>query len=400
MIRRPATVLALATATLLGAVGPAAAAPETDFEMPFPCGQEWTGTTRGNHSPSADSIDFNRTDDDGDAVVAAAPGTVSVAEPRGRTGYGNWVRVTHLDGESTIYAHLSSVAVAVGQTIDQGALLGTVGSTGNSSGPHLHFEERVDSAVVTPWFGGAEFEMGSTQASGNCVDVPLAANFLADPAAEVAVYRRADVSSFQIHRPDRRPKVLRLGTSTDQPVVGDWDGDGRANPGVRTPASKTFQLQTAAGVTSIVFGKMRDLPVAGDWDGDGLWEVGIRRARSGKFLMRAADGTATTAWLGEADDLPVTGDWDGDGRTDLGVFDIATATYTLRVVDGDGLAWTADVQFGSPGNLPVTGDWDANGRTDVGAWDPATATFSQRRAPSPTGARVRAVANIQFGNPR
>lgn len=399
-LSRFVTAVALAGLVVTAGAGAAHAAPETDFEMPFPCGQEWTGTTRSNHSPSISSIDWNRLDDDGDAVVAAAPGTVSVAEPKGSTGYGNWVRVTHVGGESTVYAHLNSVAVAVGQTVDQGALLGTVGSTGNSSGPHLHFEERKDNAVVVPWFGGAAFEMGSTQTSGNCVDVPLAANFMDDPSAEVAVFRRAAIAKFRIHRDGRRPKVLRLGTATDQPVVGDWDGDGYANPGVRTPATKTFALQTSAGVSTIVLGGLRDLPIAGDWDGDGTWEVGVRRARSGKHLLRAADGSVSVAWLGDADDVPVTGDWNGDGRTDLGAFDPATATFTLRMVDSEGLAWTADVQFGSPGHLPVTGDWDANGRTDVGAWDPATAVFSQRQAAAPTGARVRAVTDVRFGRPR
>ena len=49
--------------------------------MPFPCGQEWTGTTRDSHSPSRYSIDWNRPDDDDDPVVASAPGIVIRAEP-------------------------------------------------------------------------------------------------------------------------------------------------------------------------------------------------------------------------------------------------------------------------------------------------------------------------------
>ncbi len=398
---RAVLVATLAFGTALGlGVGPAHAAPETDFEMPFPCGQEWTGTTRSSHSPSYYAIDWNRPDDDGDPVVAAATGTVVVAEPRGTSGYGNWVRVSHLDGESTIYAHLKSVSVAVGQTVDQGTLLGTLGSTGNSTGPHLHFEERNSRGVMAPWFSGIAFKFGSTLASRNCVDVPVAANLLGEQPAELAVFRRAAVASFRIHRVGRDPKVIRFGTGTDQPITGDWDGNGRANVGVRTPATRTFQLKTPDGIRTVVFGEVRDLPIAGDWDGDGLWEVGVRGAGDGKFRMRAADGTVTAAWLGDANDLPVTGDWNGDGRTDLGAYDVATATFTLRIVDGDGLAWTTQVRFGSAGDLPVAADWDGNGRTDVGVWDPATATFSQRRAPSATGTQVRSVTDVQFGRPR
>ncbi|MFC6285063.1 peptidoglycan DD-metalloendopeptidase family protein [Nocardioides sp. GCM10027113] len=390
-------VVSLGLSLGLGAAT-AYAAPVTDFQMPFPCGEEWTGTTRDSHSPSRLSIDWNRVDDLGDPVVAAAPGVVTTVV-RGTTGYGNWVRVTHAEGESSLYAHLETIAVAQGQAVDQAALIGTVGSTGRSTGPHLHFEERDSQGVVAPYFDGVPFVFGSTLASRNCVDVPVAGNFLGTPEAEVAVFRRAAAAAFQVRRPNGGTKVIPFGTSVDAPVVGDWDGDGRANAGVRTPATKTFQLSTPAGVTTVVFGSAADLPVAGDWDGDGLWEVGVRRASRSLFRLRAADGTVTSITLGDADDLPVTGDWDGDGRTDVGVFDSATATFTLRITDQDGLAWTAAVPFGQPGDLPVTGDWDANGRTDVGTWTPTTAVFSARRAPSPV-ATTRRITEVQYGDPR
>jgi murein DD-endopeptidase MepM/ murein hydrolase activator NlpD len=398
-LRRTLLTGGVAAALLLG-TAPAYAAPVTDYQMPFPCGQEWTGKTRASHSPSSRAIDWNRPDDEGDQVVAAAPGVVTVAEPRGRSGYGNWVRVVHESGENTLYAHLRTVTVAVGQTVDQGALLGTVGSTGNSSGPHLHFEERNTRGVVAPFFDGLRFVFGSTLASRNCVDVPVAGNFLGGPEAEVAVFRRADTATFRIHRPNRQPKVVAFGSATDQPVVGDWDGDGRANPGVRTPGTRTFQLKTRAGVGTILFGAPADLPIAGDWDGDGLWEVGVHKAGTNRFRLRAASGAISTIVLGDTDDLPVTGDWDGDRRTDLGVYDSDTATFTLRVVDGEGLAWTAQVPFGAAGDLPVTGDWDGNGRTDVGVWTPDTAVFAQRRAKSPVAGRVLPATHVPFGTPR
>lgn len=397
-----AGALALATVLLLPgqATAKKAEAPATPYEMPFPCGQTWTGTTRANHSPSSNSIDWNRLDDVDDPVVAAAPGVVSVAEPRGTSGYGHWVRIDHGNGEQTIYAHLNQVAVAVGQTVDQGTLLGTVGETGNASGPHLHFEERRSSGVVTPFFHQQQFTFGSSLTSQNCVDVPLAGNFVSDAAAEPVMFRRAATSTFVIARPGGgNPKVIRFGTATDQPVVGDWDGDGRDNPAVRTPANRTFQLRTPAGVTDVVFGRMRDLAIAGDWDGDGTSEVGVRKAAKPVWRLRAADGTVTKVMFGAVEDIPVTGDWNGDGVTDLGTYDGSNAVFTLRVTDADGLAWTAQVPFGSPGDLPVTGDWDANGKTDVGVWDPATATFSQRMAPAPTAARAKVTARV-FGNAR
>ena len=273
------------------AVARASTEPQTRFQMPFPCGQSWTGSTRDSHSPSRYSVDWNRTDDEDDPVVASAPGEVIRAE-RWTTSYGHWVMIEHPSGETTIYAHMNAVTVALGQTVDQGTQVGTVGNTGNSFGAHLHFEERTSGGSVRwPWFDGSSFTFGTTPASRNCVDVPLAGNFLRDGKAEVAVFRRGAPSQFRIQRPDRGPKVVSFGGSTDQPVVGDWDGDGYTDVGVRTPGTRTFSLHTATGVTSVVLGNPRDLPVAGDWDGDGRWEVGVRRARSGRFVLRAGDGT-------------------------------------------------------------------------------------------------------------
>jgi hypothetical protein len=377
----------------------ATAAPETRFEMPFPCGQAWTGSTRDSHSPSRWAIDWNRTDDAGDPVVAAAPGEVLRAEPRGTSGYGHYVMLEHANGERTVYAHLDQVTVALGQTVDQAAQLGTVGDTGNSFGSHLHFEERTATAVLPPYFHGTAFVFGSTQTSQNCVDVPLAGNFADGPEAELVVFRRLERGRFVVQRPGLAPTEIPFGNATDQPFLGDWDGNGRVNVGVRVPESSSFRLKTPAGVTRVTLGAPRDLPVAGDWDGDGRWEVGVRRATAGRFVLRAADDTRTKVVLGDRDDLPVTGDWDGDGRTDLGVYDQGTATFTLRVVDQDGLVWTALVPFGASGDLPVTGDWDGNGRTDLGVWKPATATFAQRRATSPTASRATVTRSV-FGTPR
>jgi hypothetical protein len=384
---------------LTAAAARASTAPATRFQVPFPCGQSWTGSTRDGHSPSRYAVDWNRTDDVDDPVVASAPGVVVTAE-RWTTSYGHWVRIEHPSGETTIYAHMNDVLVSVGQTVDQGTQIGTLGNTGNSFGAHLHFEERdARGNVRWPWFDGAAFTFGSTVVSRNCVDVPLAGDFLKDDRAEVAVFRRGMPAQFRIERTGRGPRVVEFGTSTDQPVVGDWDGDGLADVGVRSPATRTFSLRTAAGVSTVTLGYQRDLPIAGDWDGDGTWEVGVRRATSNRFVLRAADGTTRSVMLGEVSDIPVTGDWDGDGDTDLGVYDQATATYTLRLVDADGLTWTASVGWGKPGSLPVTGDWDGNGRTDLGAWDPVSAEFSQRLAASPTAARATATSHT-FGMPR
>ncbi len=76
-------------------------------------------------------------------VYASASGTVIVARNYGwNGGYGKYVVIAHPNGTQTVYAHLSQVFVSVGQYVPQGFMIGTVGSTGNSSGCHVHFEVR------------------------------------------------------------------------------------------------------------------------------------------------------------------------------------------------------------------------------------------------------------------
>lgn len=76
-------------------------------------------------------------------IVAAATGEVIIALEGGwNGGYGSYVVIKHANGTQTLYAHMSSVAVGKGQTVNQGQVIGYVGNSGRSTGPHLHFEIR------------------------------------------------------------------------------------------------------------------------------------------------------------------------------------------------------------------------------------------------------------------
>jgi murein DD-endopeptidase MepM/ murein hydrolase activator NlpD len=84
----------------------------------------------------------------GTPVVSAAAGTVIVAGWMG--GYGNLVVVDHGNGVSTAYGHNTSVTVGVGQSVAQGQLIAYSGNTGHSTGPHVHFEVRINGSPVDP----------------------------------------------------------------------------------------------------------------------------------------------------------------------------------------------------------------------------------------------------------
>ncbi len=90
----------------------------------------------------------------GTPVLSGADGIVLVATAQRTgeryTGYGNYVIVQHAAGLRTLYAHLLASVVKPGETVRQGQVLGFVGSTGNSTGPHTHFEARVENTAIDP----------------------------------------------------------------------------------------------------------------------------------------------------------------------------------------------------------------------------------------------------------
>ncbi len=84
----------------------------------------------------------------GTPIFSAAKGTVSFAGRK--AGYGNCVEIDHGNGLMTRYAHMSRYSVVPGAAVGAGAVIGAIGSTGRSTGPHLHFEVRVDGRPVNP----------------------------------------------------------------------------------------------------------------------------------------------------------------------------------------------------------------------------------------------------------
>jgi septal ring factor EnvC (AmiA/AmiB activator) len=88
---------------------------------------------------------------EGTPIRAAATGTVSLQQPEAASGgYGNYTCLDHGGGLSTCYAHQSSFAVSLGESVSQGEIIGYTGCTGYCFGPHLHFEVRINGSVTDP----------------------------------------------------------------------------------------------------------------------------------------------------------------------------------------------------------------------------------------------------------
>ena len=122
-----------------------------------------TSTMGGRNSPGGIGSTNHKGTDIGrvgytSSIYAAKSGTVIVSQYS--SSYGNYVVISHGSGNTTLYAHMSSRKVEVGQYVNQGDVIGITGSTGNSTGPHLHFEVTENGVRVNPLSHGAEPRMG------------------------------------------------------------------------------------------------------------------------------------------------------------------------------------------------------------------------------------------------
>lgn len=123
----------------------------TGFICPLPAGSYYVSQPYGNGHTGVDLAAPS-----GTPIYASKSGTVVTAQhwdghtKTGMQSYGNMVQIDHGDASSTLYAHCSSICVSYGQHVSQGQVIGYVGTTGNSSGNHLHFEMKINGSRVDP----------------------------------------------------------------------------------------------------------------------------------------------------------------------------------------------------------------------------------------------------------
>jgi len=233
-----------------------AAGPRPSFQMPFPCGQTWTGNNPNSSAHRTPwEIDWNRggspTADLGDTVVAAAAGTVVTSAHQGSAnGYGNLVVIDHGGGWKTYYAHLRARSVARGARVAQGQKIGELGNTsrpGNHISPHLHFEVRTSdrsypSNIQPAVFNGTRFGYPQqTLRSRNCA------------AGNGNPYTPGGVCGAGYRQIDAQP--LAGGSGTVYLMYNDSKGTNcvvtikRVNVGTKSPTSAYLQVHGRARVT-------------------------------------------------------------------------------------------------------------------------------------------------------
>jgi murein DD-endopeptidase MepM/ murein hydrolase activator NlpD len=122
-------------------------APQASISQPFGPSQYWFEPAYGSYPHFHTGIDL--VEPFGSPIFAADDGVVALVGSSS-SGYGHYVVIAHSGGLDTLYGHLSTALVKVGQTVSQGQPIGLEGSTGNSTGAHLHFELRINQQPINP----------------------------------------------------------------------------------------------------------------------------------------------------------------------------------------------------------------------------------------------------------
>ena len=363
------------------------------FEMPFRCGQQWNVATYAGHGDSDHATDWNQgvgSADLGQPVVASYRGTVTVHPlargdsmgplldggrpgPLGVQGSGNYVVIDHGNGWSTRYLHLQTITVSNGP-VGRGVQIGTVGDTGVDGSVHLHYEQEFNGVDQHVTFNGRPIDMsyvynGPLYRSHNCSD---GIGAVRSTGANSQWFLDADRNGAD----DSQPVY---GLSSDVPIAGDWNGDGRAGIALFRGSNRTFYLDYdntgGAADETVRYGARGDRPVAGDWNGDGRADIGVFRPSKARFLLDTGrDGlTDSSVTYGRSTDLPVTGDWNGDGRDTIGVFRPRGHTWYLDS-NNDGKSDLV-INYGRATDQPVVGDWNGDGVDTIGVFRPSTGTW-------------------------
>ncbi len=349
-------------------------------------------------------------------------------------GCGWYVDIQHAGGLVTRYCHMvQAPLVKIGDVVTTGQRIGYVGSSGNSSAPHLHFEvHRIPRGGVAQNSNAIDpvpfmRDRGAPLGRGNDepeppdeqppFPTPPADPEPHDPRSDVdgdglsdpLVWRSSDGQWYLPSGGGSRPIVttttppgddlpvpggapegtpVELGLPGDVPVIDDYDGDGIDDLAVWRPTDGRWLVQTSSGAAVVdpVLGNEEDIPAPADFDGDGLADFAVWRAfppadadpNGAQWLILHTDGThRAPVEMGEPGDLPVPADYDGDGRDDLALWRPASGSWLIRPSSGIELPRTV---LGEPGDFPVPGDYDGDGLYDFAVWRPSTGEWLVRYA--------------------
>jgi len=199
------------------------------------------------------------------------------------------------------------------------------------------------------------------------------ANANETPPADLAVWRPSSGYWYILGGPGSAQTFQLFGQAGDEPIQGDFDGDGKTDFAIARPTNTTrvwYVSYSGGGSTQFTFGLTDDTLAVGDYDGDGKSDAAVYRSPTGVwYILRSSDLSVMSFTFGISGDLPASADYDGDGKADIGVWRSSSTTfYSLN--SSDSLVQT--VAMATAGTKPVSADYDGDGKANYAVRNGAT----------------------------
>ncbi len=261
------------------------------------------------------------------------------------------------------------------------SLLGAAASYGQ---PFFDHDRRADFGVFRPSEGGwytlsSETGASSQNGWGLSNDRLVPADYDGDGLTDIAVWRPQSGVWYVLRSRDGQMQTVTWGTRmfipngwiSDEPVPGDYDGDGLDDFAVWRPSTGVwYVLKSSDGFNpeyALIFnwGKLGDIPVQADYDGDHRTDFAVFRSTENRwYVLQSSDQTWRSTVLGQAGyDRLIPADYTGDGRADYAVF-----RNGFWIVEDVVSGIVTSFQFGLGSDTPVPADYDGDGRTDAAVY--------------------------------
>lgn len=254
----------------------------------------------------------------------------------------------------------------------------------------------ADLAVWRPstgtwWVMGGQGSQQVTQGWGMNGDEPVPGDYDGDGKTDFSIFRPSTGEWYVLQSSDNAwMPVMAWGAATDKRVAADFDADGKTDRAVWRPSDGIWYIvQSSTGAATYQpYGASGDIPAPADYDGDGRADLAVWRNSDQTFYsINSSNGTSSSISFNQSSGQPVSADYDGDGRADHAIR--SGANWIIRQSSS---GQTVTIAWEQSTDTAVHNDYDGDGKVDIATWRDSSGNWYIRNSSSPAVPRV-----VQWG---